>query len=476
MSPRRAREQERCVAAAALARRRAHRHALVVIHGMGEQRPLDTLDNLTTAVLARFTAQRRQYFSRPTHIGDSYEARRHIIPPVYDHDDLDARPVMHLFEYHWSHLMTGNRFDDLLTTVRRILLQWPWRVPRGILGLWLVLWAVIVAIAWALSTTIADGGLSAVPSVEEVVGIVLGTGVLGALASYVVTRVLPRTLTGSFVDVVRYLDPSPRSYAVRRAIREGAVDILRELNDEYHRVTIVAHSLGSYVAYDAIRQLWGELGRTYCTEPPSDAPDHGEVPAGLDELEAAATAIGSATGAARHEAVQRYRRAQRELWRGLRDAGHVWRISDLVTLGSPMYMADQLTTRTDEEFRERIARHEFPTCPPQDDALSINAAAEPERARRFTYPHRGRRVLYDAAPFAVTRWTNVWFPTRALLFGDYFGGPLSPLFGPGVLDVPIRQGTWRRLAPGIAHSWYFRAITEEPDGQLGAAFEEALRL
>jgi hypothetical protein len=37
-------------------------------------------------------------------------------------------------------------------------------------------------------------------------------------------------LTASFVDVVRYIDTSPRSYGVRRDIRKGLIVMLQALH------------------------------------------------------------------------------------------------------------------------------------------------------------------------------------------------------------------------------------------------------
>ncbi|MFT4744252.1 MAG: hypothetical protein ACI9AD_000091 [Nitriliruptoraceae bacterium] len=453
---------------------RGYRRAILVVHGMGEQRPLDTLDRLAHAVLSEYDEDHRQYLSRPTLIGDSYEARRYIIPGIYD-DPVHARPQTDLFEYHWSPLMTGNRLDDLIGTLRRILLQWPWRVPAGIRALWLVMWALIVTVAIILVRRAAEGGISA----TDVVTVIAGTGILGTIVSFAVTRLLPRPLTGSFVDVVRYLDPSPRSHVVRRDIRRGAVAMLRELNDEYDRVIVVAHSLGSYIAYDAIRQLWGERDDDYAGDPP---PSDGMpvVADGLDQAEAASIPLRGDGSPPSDDDLDAFRSAQRQLSAGLRDDGHTWRISDLVTLGSPMYFADQLYTRDRAGFDRKVTHHEFPTCPPVDDYPSwqqrAGAATEPDRARRWTYVRGGRRVLYDAAPFAVVRWTNMWFPARLYVFGDFFGGALAPLFGRGIKDVRITSGGPRRLVPGAAHSFYFELIRDEPNEQLARAFHEALRL
>jgi hypothetical protein len=259
---------------------------------------------------------------------------------------------------------------------------------------------------------------------------------------------------------------------VRRDIRQGAADLLEQLNARYDRVVVVAHSLGSYIAYDAIRYLWGEHNRDYA-ERLTPRPQEPRVPAGLDDLEAAAKDLAEGgPGDGRRAA---YHRAQRALWEGLRAESHRWKITDLITLGSPMYMADDIYTADAAEFRKRVARHEFPTCPPQEDAPSWRSSREPPRDRRYTYVSGGRRVLYDAAPFAFIRWTNIWFPTKALFFGDWFGGPLGPLFGDGILDVPVTSGARRRFAPGLAHALYFSTIAERPGEQPATAFHDALR-
>ena len=68
---------------------------------------------------------------------------------------------------------------------------------------------------------------------------------------------------------------------------------------------------------------------------------------------------------------------------------------------------------------------------------------------------RGRRrtftVFDHGAPFAVTRWTNLYFPvTWGGLRGDLVGGPLAGQFGRWVLDVPLRP------VRGFSHNAYWK--------------------
>ena len=84
-------------------------------------------------------------------------------------------------------------------------------------------------------------------------------------------------------------------------------------------------------------------------------------------------------------------------------------------------------------------------------------------------------VLADAAPFAVTRWTNLYFPCRAIFRGDVVGGPLAPLFGAGVKDVAV--ATLQRHG-FLSHTFYWSPF-EADHGQASApvpALKAALAL
>ena len=61
-------------------------------------------------------------------------------------------------------------------------------------------------------------------------------------------------------DAARYFRNSPGNVAVRRAIRKEAVDTLERLhNGQYDRIVVVAHSLGTVVAYDMLRAYFSRV-------------------------------------------------------------------------------------------------------------------------------------------------------------------------------------------------------------------------
>lgn len=138
-----------------------------------------------------------------------------------------------------------------------------------------------------------------------------------------------------------------------------------------------------------------------------------------------------------------------------------------------MYFADRLLSgRGDLGFSKRRDRHELVTCPP---LWRDGATAQPGLSwRRKAHPRC--EVLHESAPFAVVRWTNLYFPTRWGFLGDWFGGPLAPLFGPGVRDVAIAGNLPWRLLPAWAHCAYLRFPGDTSDGSVTMLLRRSLAL
>jgi hypothetical protein len=438
------------------------RQAVVVVHGMGEQRPLEALDEFVAAALPARPGGARPYFSRPDRVTDSYESRRYLARR-YEVEGDERYAQTEFYEYHWAHLMQGNRLGDLWPTFSRLLLQPIRRVPSGLRVLWVVFWLLILATVWFFWLGPGSQFEIATLTLGGFIGGIVGGGIVALVLTYLAAHVLPAWLTNSFVDVVRYLDTSPRSYQVRREIRAGMLRLLQGLHrvGRYDRIVIVAHSLGSYIAYDAITYLWAatsELPISRSTVVPLPRrPKTGIQPDGLKELEQAASDLVDG-----HGSREAFRDAQRALWIGLRRIGVPWLITDFITLGSPMYFADQLYTRNRDDFTTGVEKRQLPVCPPLSDEVEWNNVNH--TGRWYSWNNRGHRVLYHAAPFAVVRWTNLWFPPWLSFFGDWFGGALSPLFGAGVEDVALTGNRpWSRV-PALAHALYFRlADDRSPD-------------
>lgn len=445
------------------------RQAVVVIHGMGEQVPLGTLTGFIDAALTPDTKHQRLFYSRPERVTGSFESRCFLAPEVEWVGEGEAwvRPKTEFFEYHWADKMQGNRLDDLWPTFRRMMWCDPRRVPAGLTGAWAIAWLLILWLSWAVGW----GPLSGVwrngdDFGTSLVGALVSGAFASAVLSYLFSRLLPSWLTASFVDVVRYLDTSPRSYGVRREIRKGLVEMLQALHakdgngrQRYDRIVIVAHSLGAYIAYDAISYLWGlTSSQTLMTK--------SEL-TGLNKLEEAADAMEKGTGN-----VKDFQCAQNALFRGLRATGNPWLITDFVSVGAPMYFADRLMPGKGEVgFNRRKDRFELTTCPPMVRQPPDHNHTRYSYCRNKTY-----QVLHESAPFTVVRWTNLFFPTSLGFLGDWFGDRLSPLFGAGIRDVPIVGNKPQRYVPAWPHSLYFRYPEDTTPGSATAELRTAMAL
>ena len=119
----------------------------------------------------------------------------------------------------------------------------------GGLAIWVV--AIIPYIPWVVSALTWLSKLE-IPIFKQVYGTI--TSIFKAAAGLFQNQ-LEKYFIG---DLVRYLDMDPRSkhYETRQKIINGAVDELRALmDDDYDRIIIAGHSLGSVIAYDAINRI-----------------------------------------------------------------------------------------------------------------------------------------------------------------------------------------------------------------------------
>ncbi len=354
--------------------------AVVIVHGIGEKRPMETLDDFAKTVLRPHGETTWDYSALPTEITDTYEARRF------------ASAEAEIYEYDWSFLMTAGKYAGAMPMALRLFLRRPGNVPDALLGIWRRVWLVPLAILLAIPALFVAGYALNTDVPIWIIGLITSAVVLVFWFGLyrMAAKALVNKTTTSLVDVARYLDTS--SYAARRAIRGGLVDLLRALHDgRYSRIVVVGHGVGTYISYDALTVLWEDL----------------------------------------------------------REQKTPWCITDFVTIGAPMALADFLVTR------------------PGLFSGFGKADAELRREMLDGLVRRGALILGSHSPFTVTRWTNFWFPvTRGSLRGDWFGGALGPLFGPGVRDIEVHGNKPERFKRGSAHYEYFRHPEKDDEGDI----------
>ena len=128
-----------------------------------------------------------------------------------------------------------------------------------------------------------------------------------------------------------------------------------------------------------------------------------------------------------------------------------------------MAHAALLLASDNEDLKARQRQRELPTNPPQVETKRSKTDRHfySYQPWKFYGPNRDIKLysLHNAALFACTRWTNLYFPASAGFFGDIVGGPLQPWFGPGIRDIAVTSG--RFLGDHIlsAHLAYWKKST-----------------
>ena len=406
--------------------------ALVFIHGIGEQLPMETLRRFAEAVLPDPPQGGPKYFSKPDPLSESLELRK-----LQDR----SQPRTHLFEYYWAYKVEGTTFGHVGTWLSSLLFRRPNRVPPHLRPLWLLSWLLLVV-------AIVSAGAGVAEYVGEFTSRLPSFAI--SAASAVALSLLQASVLYRLGDAARYLSPHPRNIKLRQTIRADGIRLLRNIHEsgEYDRVIVVGHSLGSVIAYDILKHLWQDYNRDY-REP------CGSEQKALANLEAAGDALQTDREG---ETLDAYVDAQVRLWWELRALGNPWLVTDLVTAGSPLAHAALLLADDATDLALRQSQRELPTAPPVAEIERRGGEERRRYAFRVWEPYAGGvhlRALHHAGLFACTRWTNLYFPSTWGLFGDIVGGPLRPWFGPGIRDIAVRSSNTLRAHTLLAHTSYW---------------------
>lgn len=414
--------------------------AVVVIHGIGEQRPMNTISGFVQAAWVSDTnlvhPSRAEVFSKPELVTGSFELRRITTRAA----SSGKRKRVDFLEYYWAHHMKGPTIGDLLAWMSGLFIRSPSSVPRSVMGVWmlgilLLSLAAVIALAWGATFF---GFVSPLPN-----WLAAALSPLLAVAGFILNnRILPYA-----GDAARYLSAAPKNVAIRQKIRQEGVSLIEKLtaSGDYDRIVLVGHSLGSVIAYDIINFAWNRLDQSKMTAIHTEDSD---ALAALSTVEINGLALKTEKAEHKSDAILSYRDAQR-VYQGtlIEDPDQpFWIISDLVTLGSPLSKADVLLADDKVDFLIRQRKRELPTCPPVFETSPDGAA------HQFSYPFgQNTRRPHHSAPFASVVWTNIYVPHRLILFGDVISGPLHKLFGQGVKDIELKIGN----PPGFRHTQYW---------------------
>jgi len=413
------------------------RQAVVVIHGIGEQRPMDTLRGFANAVLSDNPAADPKYRSKPDAMSELLETRCLQAP------GSRQRPLTDFYEYYWAHHMKDARYAQVAAWLKNLMFRSPAAIPPALGAIYYISWLLLLLggglLLWEVAAEFARAGDTASASIKDRWPLAAGLGV------FVVQWLGAKFILGYVADAARYLSPTPDNIEARNKIRSEGVKLLRTLHQsgKYSRIVIVGHSLGSVIGYDILRSLWTELRK-----PALPYPCKQEI---LAQFEARAKAIDPAKG----ETLEAFRQWQHKLWQEFRVVGVPWLVTDFITLGSPLAHGQLLMADNPDDFARKKLEYEYPTCPPGfGEPIAYN--------QKYVLARPGQRepcsvfIAHHGAAFACTRWTNLYFPYRRLIRGDVVGGPLGPVFGNGIRDIPVTPSGGGWLAGSLAaHTFYW---------------------
>ncbi len=128
------------------------KQAVLLIHGIGEQRPMDTLRGFVDTVWTTDKGVHHRYavagvFSQPDEVSGSFEMRR--LTTTQNQNEVRTD----FYEFYWAHLMEGTSVGHVIAWAKSLLLHWPWKVPRHLRGAWLLLVVLLLVIAVLVSQT-----------------------------------------------------------------------------------------------------------------------------------------------------------------------------------------------------------------------------------------------------------------------------------------------------------------------------------
>lgn len=481
----------------------SRKQAVLIIHGIGNQQPMQTARSFVKAVWSDDDSLHHDFagtevWSKPDHVSDSFELRCLTTPQNRAGIRTD------FYELYWAHLMHGTGYGHLFGWLKGLLWRRPSTVPRALRLAYGLLWAILglvlaIWLGYAWRQAFA-------PSAPATGGRAFLLSVGATLLALVLVPLIGFLLKDIVGDAARYLRPAAKNIQRRQEIRTAGVQVLNALHErDYERIVVVGHSLGAVVGYDILTHAFAErhvpahvyqeldearaaleaMAQRASDGAPLDVAAYRRAQAAyLAELEAAQTPdegeAAAADGDANDDADDGV--AADDHAAALRDARPRWRVTDFVTLGSPLTYADVLLARDAQDLAVKIASRECPTCPP---ALEQKLRTTDAANRRFTFgpwrdPATGKklRLPHHAAVFAATRWTNLYFPARWLVFGDPIGGPVSPLLGAGIRDLPVGTAARGGL---LSHTVYWRETGWRPGPgdarrEAVAALREALDL
>jgi hypothetical protein len=423
------------------------RQAVVIIHGIGEQEPMETLRDFAASIIPEVEQKdnpiglKQKFYVKPDEMSQLFDLRRITVPQ----DAAHSRMKTDFYEYYWAHQMRDTQLSDITSWIAGIFLCWK-SVPKRLRVLHHSLVLALVLIPLSLLAAYLFCPWIKHHLAATATAMAAGAGVMYMLFKYLGSIV--KSVSINYIgDAARYLTPKPGNIINRQQIRQDGLELLRKLHGErepgsnapkYTRIVMVAHSLGSVIAYDLLTALWGSYHDKFSKLDVTHQ-------AKLLEMQEKVKAFSEKT-VLTDEELAGFQTLQSELLAASQAAGNPWLVSDLITIGCPLSHAQLLLAKGKESLGQMQKDRLFPACPPimelqKTISFTEKYHFEPGVETKMKIPHH-------AALFALTRWTNCWFKN------DLVGGPMQQAFGKGIEDIELVSETNEKI-PFLSHTHYW---------------------
>lgn len=403
-----------------------NKNAVVLIHGIGQQKPMDSLRSFVKAIhnhliTSDISEKNSIIRSKPDKISKDFETR------ILSLSSTRKRPITDFYEFYWAHNMEDNKLNHFSSWILKLLFISPNKVPKRIIQIWKIIWSILFLVTIGIISSIFIFGIENIKLLFSSITILLSI-------SAFILQILKRKFLDVVGDAGRYLSPLPNNINARNKIRRNGIELLKTLHDKsqkYDRIIIIGHSLGSVIGYDLLRYLWGEY---------HDQHEFKEI-VNQKYLEEINQLVFKKEF---KNSVSSYQELQYKCFKESKANGFKWKISDFITIGSPLYSLDYLSNYN-MKIKEKIEEKELVTNPPVIESAENKFYFH--RKYNIKNGFRSIKIPNYSALFAFTRWSNIFYQY------DYIGGEMKRLFGDGIKDVEIKRKRSFIIPSGHTNYW-----------------------
>jgi hypothetical protein len=120
------------------------RQAVVLIHGIGDQRPMDTIRSFVDGISLSDGGTVAEIYSIPDTFSSTFELRRLT---------MSGELSTGFYEFYWAHLIPDATWNRIASWYWLLMARWQQDIPHKLIFLWVISWlAVLILVGAGLYT------------------------------------------------------------------------------------------------------------------------------------------------------------------------------------------------------------------------------------------------------------------------------------------------------------------------------------